>query len=575
MSKKTVWIFVIILAVIVVLFGLTILGALWLAAGERVEVRSGSVLEINLSLDMPELPRSAPLARLFAPGEVSLIELDTVLREASRDRRITAVYLKILPLGMSWAQIEEVRDMLKEFRKSQKKVHAYLAFDIAQERELYLAAAADEIMINPESNLLINGLVAEISFYKRMMNKLKIEPQFIMFKEFKNPENYTRETMTPEIRSMLEGVLQDIQDRFVQAVTADRKLEPAVLHNVMSHVLTSATEAQKLGLIDATGYEDEIHQKLMAGDGEDKEYRPISAQRYLKAVRGSRTGKHRVALIGGLGLILSGSGEEAWGTALGGDSLSSQLREIRRDKSVKGVLFRVDSPGGSAVGSDKIWREIGLLEKAGKPVVVSMSGVAGSGGYYISMGASRIVAHPSTITGSIGVLFSKFSLKGLYEDWLGITTDKIKLAPHADIFSEVHALTPEQMDQIRKSMENTYNDFVRKAAEGRKTTFGEFEPKAHGRIYTGSQAKALGLVDEMGGFTVAVKALKKELKIPENESLELVLYPKPKSLWRSLLEGDLVYMVQPRPSMESVLFGTLKQFEKPSISLLTLPFRID
>jgi len=244
--------------------------------------------------------------------------------------------------------------------------------------------------------------------------------------------------------------------------------------------------------------------------------------------------------------------------------MAARLREIRKEKDIKGVLFRVDSPGGSAVGSDKIWREIRLLEKEGKPVVASMAGVAGSGGYYIAMGARKIVAEPSTITGSIGVIFGKFNLRGLYEQWLGITVDQIKLAENADIFSSVNSLTDQQRNQIKAWMEEIYNNFVRKAAEGRGTTFADLEPKAHGRIYTGSQAKQLQLIDEVGGLAMAMNLLKKEMKIPEKEEVELVLYPKPKSFWQSLMEGDLFKVSTPGPSLESFLKRTQQILETPS-----------
>ncbi len=269
-----------------------------------------------------------------------------------------------------------------------------------------------------------------------------------------------------------------------------------------------------------------------------------------------------------MGTISSGRGDEIWENFIGGETIAARLRSIREDKNIKGVLFRVDSPGGSAVGSDKIWREVRLLEQSGKPVVVSMAGVAGSGGYYIAMGARKIVAEPSTITGSIGVIFGKFNLRGLYENWLGITTDKVKMAENADIFSATTSLTEQQKSQIRRWMEEIYNGFVRKAAEGRGATFEQFEPKAHGRIYTGQQAKQLKLIDEVGGIHTALGLLKKELKISEAEEVEMVLYPRPKSLWESLLQGDLFKTEAPHTSVEDFLKTTLRNLETPAPWLL-------
>ncbi|HEU0005680.1 MAG TPA: signal peptide peptidase SppA, partial [Terriglobia bacterium] len=503
--------------------------------------------------------------RLLDKDAVSIVDMDRAFRAAAKDPQITSVFLSIHSLGMPWAQVEELRDFLKEFKKSGKKVIAHLQLDMAEEKELYLASLSDEIYLNPDAGLLINGLAAEVAFYKRTMDKLKVEPQILQFKEFKSAEEFTREKMTPEIRSMWESILRDIQDRFVQTVARERRIDTQRLQELMNIGMAPASLALKERLVTALGYEDEIQTKLLPE--KNKEYRSVSIGKYLKAVR-DRSGKkarQKVALIGGLGPITSGEGNDVWGNVMGGETMALRLREIRKEKDLKGVLFRVNSPGGSAVGSDKVWREVRLLETEGKPVVVSMSGVAGSGGYYIAMGARKIVAQPSTITGSIGVIFAKFNVRGLYEHWLGITSDQIKLADNADIFSPVHSLSDQQKEQIRSWMEDIYNTFVKKAAEGRGMKFEELEAKAHGRIYTGSQAKGLKLIDEVGGLNTALALLKKELKVPETDEVELVLYPKPKSIWQSLAEGD--FFGGSLPTTES-LKQFIRSLETPSPWLL-------
>jgi protease IV len=571
MARRTVWIFGIILLALFVLFGITAFSVYWLARPRTVEVRQNSVLEVHLEGGLPELPPTSPVEQIFDSDKVSVIDLNRLLREAAKDQRIAALYLEIQPLVTSWAQLEEIRAFLQEFRKSKKKIYAKLAVDMAQEKELYLASTANEIYLNPDAGLLINGLEAEISFYRRMMDKLKIEPQFLQFKEYKSPEVFTREKMTPEIRSMLEGVLMDVQERFIQTVTADRKIDSAHFRQLIQNGIFPAPLALQEHLVTALGYEDEIQSKLMvdkAGGG--KEYRSISASDYLKAVRdrSPASRRYRVALVGGLGQIIAGSSDELWGNLIGGETLARRLREVRQEKDIKGVLFRVDSPGGSAVGSDKIWREVQLLEKAGKPVVVSMAGVAGSGGYYIAMGARKIVAQPSTITGSIGVIIGKFNVRGLFEQWLGITVDKVKLAENADLLSPVTSLSQQQKEQIRHWMEDVYNNFVRKAAQGRGMKFEDLEPKAHGRIYTGSQAKQLKLIDEVGGLNTALSLLKKELRIPEGEDVDLVLYPKPKTLWQRITEGDLFKVSSPMTPLDSFLKQSLQVPETPAPWLL-------
>jgi protease IV len=572
MSKKTLWVFGVILAVLVVLLAMSLLSLYLLTRPGKIEVRQNSVLEISVDGEIPEFPPTSPFAKIAASDSLNIIELRRLLGAAAKDSRISAVYLAIHPLANSWAQVEEIRDFIQQFRKSKKKVHAHLVVDMASEKELYLASAADEIYLNPDAGLIVNGLVAEVGFYKRMMAKLKIEPQFLQFKEYKSAEIFTREKMTPAFRSMFESILTDIQDRFIKTVASERKIDAARLRQIINKGMAPARLALQEHLVTALGYEDEIQSRLLRDkvDG-GKEYRSIDASKYLKSLPNQSSGatRQRVALIAGLGPIISGSSDEMWERFMGGETMAGRLRQIREDKDIKGVLFRVDSPGGSAVGSDKVWREVRLLEKEGKPVVVSMAGVAGSGGYYISMGARKIVAQPSTITGSIGVIFGKFNLRCLYEDWLGITTDQIKLAENADIFSPVHSLTEPQKEQIRSWMEEIYNNFVRKAAEGRGMTFADLEPKAHGRIYTGAQAQKLKLIDQLGGLSTAVSLLKKELKVPESDEIELVLFPKPKSLWQSLSEGDLFKVSTPVPSLDSFLKTTLQRLETPAPWLIT------
>lgn len=565
------------IAIILVAFflfiGALLLGTYRLLSPATIEISKDHVLELNFSGEIPELPSPSPLAQLVKRDVVSLYELGRLLHVASRDPHIVAIHLSVHSLGFSWAQIEETRGFLKGFRQSNKKIVANLTGDMAEEKDLYLASLADEIYLNPDAGLLINGLNVDVPFFKRTMEKLHIEPQMIMLKEYKNPESYTRENFTPEFRAMYVGILTDVQDRFIQTVADDRKISPTRLREFMNIGMAPARLALKEGLVTSLGYEDEIRARLLAEKlSGSKEYVGISASKYLRAVQNriDKKAPHRIALLGGIGQIISGKSDDLWGEMMGGETIISRLREIGEDKDIEGVLFRVDSPGGSAVGSDKIWREIRLLEKSGKKVVVSMSGVAGSGGYYIAMGASKIVAEPSTITGSIGVLFAKFNVRGLLEYWLGVNTDQIKMADNADIFSLFHSLSEEQKTQVRSWMEDIYNSFVKKAAEGRGMTFDELEPKAHGRIYTGAQAKEIHLVDEIGGFNTALQLLKKELKIPESEEVQIILYPKSKSLWQSLAEGDFfkTFMSTSTPSIESRLKRIIQGLEAPSPCLL-------
>ena len=518
--------------------------------GAPLQIEEGTVVEIRLTGTLNELPQQNVLAPILGLETLSLWEMGKALQYAARDDRVSGVYLEIHPLLLSWAQIEELRDYMKEFRQSGKPLHVFLALDMVRDPELYLAVAADSITLNPDAGLLVNGLLAELTFYKNTMEKLGIKPEFIQFKEYKSAESYSRESMTPEIREMYESILEDMEGRLVSVVSQDRSVSEESIREILQSGVSSGTRAVEQNLIDGLGYENEVQDKF--SDSDSEKYQGVSVSRYLSAAEAEFQirSEHRVALVGGLGMITSGDSDPYSGI-MGGMTMASNLRKVRENEDFKGVIFRVDSPGGSAVGSDMIWKEVVLLEEAGKPVVVAMSGVAGSGGYYISMAAREIISQPSTITGSIGVIFGKFDLEGLYE-WMGITVDQVKTSPNADIFSLTSSLNEAQRESVESWTEDIYETFVGKAAEGRQVAYEEFEPRARGRIYTGVQAKELGLVDELGGLQTAIEHMKAALELGEDEEIELVLYPRPKTFWEQLASGGLV-QVRERPSINQWL----------------------
>ena len=573
MSKHKKWILVVLLFLGIFSFLILVAGFYLLSYEPIAEIEEGSVVEMVLSYAVEELPPESPLFLAFQGRIPNLWELGEVFRSAAKDDRVSAMLLEIHPLSWQWGQIEEVRDHIKRFRESGKSVHAYLAVDIVGERELYLASAADSITLNPGSGLLVNGLVAEVTFFKGAMEKLKIRPEFIQFKEYKSEEQFTRKELTPEIREMLESILGDLENRFVSTVAEERRLEKEVLREIMTVGMIPARLALEKGLLDRLGYRHEIEEQLKIKGDEEEEYRGISQSRYLSAVnQGYEHGpSHKVALLGGVGSIIAGRSEPLMSIA-GGTTLSEQLRKIREDEDLKGVILRVNSPGGSAVGSDMIWEEVRRLEKSGKPVIVSMSGIAGSGGYYISMGARHIVTQPSTITGSIGVIFGKFDLQGLYE-WLGVTVDRVKSFPNADVLSTLTSLSMEQRQHIESWMEAIYEEFVRKAAQGRGLEYADLEPKARGRIYTGAQAKELGLVDTLGGLHTAVGEMKKALGIDPDERIGLVLYPKRKTLVEAALSGELIDFDP--PSLMTWFQQSLNRLDRPRPWLLAPDININ
>lgn len=531
---------VVILLVIFLIAAIAAIGFLY-TIGKPPEVSRNSVIEVSFSGTLAEARSDNPFETLFASDKLTLYDYWKLFDYAARDDRVAGVDLMIEPLGFSWAQVEELRNSIHRYRESGRPIHAFLAVDLVTEKELYLAAAADSITLNPDTALLINGLAAEVTFFKRTLEKLGIRPEFMQFKEFKSPEIYDRTELSGPVREMYQSIIQDIQDRFTAQVAADREIEESVVREFLKTGMVTPDAAVQAKLIDAEGYRQEVKNRLKEDLGVE-EYDSIRASSYMKSADElfAVSSRNRVAFVTGIGPIFSGAGD-AFTEGIAGSTLAAKLREIKENDRFKAVLLRVDSPGGSAVGSDMIWKEIVDLEEAGKPVVVSMSGVAGSGGYYISMAAGKILCQPSTITGSIGVIFGKFDFQGFF-DWLGMNVDRVKSAPNADIFSLSSSLTPEQKGQIEEWMRHIYDNFVSKAAEGRGSTFEELEAKAHGRIYTGAQAVAIGLADQLGGFDEAVASIKEALNLDEDDTVELVRYPRPKTVWEALTQDGFVQL---------------------------------
>ena len=536
------------LIVALILLGIFLLifvagAALFWSLGKPPSVSSDTVVEVVLGGSLSEAPSDNPIEVLFGTEGVTLYDYWRLFDYASRDDRVRSIYLEIRPLAFSWAQLEELRDSINHFRRSEKPVHAFLAVDVAGESELYLASAADTITLNPDAALLVNGLVAEVTFYRQALQKLGVEPHFIQFKEYKSPEVYTRRRLSPPVRDMYRDIISDLENRFVQTMVKDRGTTEAGLRALISQGVATSELAKEVGLIDHLGYRADVMQRLQ-GEEEEKPQR-MKAAAYLESAEAQFRvySRHRVALVTGTGVITSGK-SNSFAANLGGSTLAAHLRQIRRRKNLDAVLMRVDSPGGSAVGSDMVWNEVRRLQEAGKPVVISMSGVAGSGGYYIAMGANKIICQPSTITGSIGVIFGKFNLEGLF-NLLGMEIDRVKLSPNADLFSPFTPLDDKQRDQVTNWMEAIYDNFVQKAAQGRGLNVEELEAKARGRIYTGSQALEIGLVDELGGYRVALQHLRKEMGLSEDATIELVPYPKRKTVWEALADPDLFKLRQP------------------------------
>ncbi|HEV8132917.1 MAG TPA: signal peptide peptidase SppA [Acidobacteriota bacterium] len=596
MSRRT----AIVLGIIVLVFVVVILAVVLMIHSFRKppEVKADSVLVVRLQGEISDGPTTNPFEDLLGEGKDNVYDFRRAIDYATDDKRIRAVVVKLAPNSLGWAGAEELRGALQKFRKSGKPIHAFISTDFIEDRDYYVILPASRIVLNPEAGLLINGMYAEVTFFRKALDKLYIRPQYIQYKEYKSAaEQFTRTKMSPEFRESLEYVVRDIEDRFIQAVAADRKKTPDEVRAFMDRGLATAAEAKQQSYVDAIGHwseeEDLVKQEVAAsastdgvkgksgtqtagsGSKEDKDKKDlhtISVKSYLKAVDEGESGKSKIGLVFAAGLISSGE-SDPFNDIMGGDTYAGYIRELRKDKSIKAIVLRVNSPGGSAVGSDVIWREVRAARAAGKPVVISMADVAASGGYYISMGADKIVVEPSTITGSIGVVFGKMDTRKFF-DWLGITFDTIKTRKNSDIFSFIDLLTPEQEQRVRAWMSQVYNDFVSKTAEGRNKSFDEIEPLAHGRIWSGAQAKDRALVDVVGGLDEAVRQARQLAKIPAEDKVRFVVYPKKKTVFDLIFGGESPFARSAKTPLSFLDTPFFKSLQEPHLWMIAPDIRI-
>jgi protease IV len=387
------------------------------------------------------------------------------------------------------------------------------------------------VFVVPSAILDITGLATEVTFYRGTLDKLGVQAQFEGVGKYKNaPNQFTEEGLTEPHREQMEDLLDSVFGQYLDAIAKSRGKTHDEARAALDGGPYDGTSALAAGLVDELLYEDELEDRL--DDAEE-----VTPSRYVKASRGFHfDGRPKLAVVYVVGEILPGESQDSpfGGSFAGSDTVSEALRDAREDDDIKGVILRVDSPGGSGTASDVIWREVELTRKK-KPVVTSMGDVAASGGYYVAMGTDAIVAQPSTITGSIGVFGGKFSLGGLY-DKLGLHKEVLKRGRHSDLFDENRPWSDEERAHVHRMMAAFYTTFVTKAAEGRKKSYEEIDAVAQGRVWTGEGALEGGLVDRLGGFDVALAVAKEKAKIPASQEVQLVVLPERKGLFETFLE---------------------------------------
>jgi protease IV len=511
----------------------------------KPSIADGSTLVLRLDGSIPEKPpMEIPLPFFEEQAPTTTQELWTLLDRAAADSRIKAILLMPRHPGAGWGKLQEVREGILKFRKSGKPVIAWLS--APNSRDYYLAAAADKIYMSREDFLDLKGLRLESTFVKSTLDKLGVKVDVEHAGKYKDAgDMLTRNSLSPESREVLNSIVDSVFATLTESIAKGRKKTPEEVRALIDKGPFLARQAKESGLVDDLLYEDQVlgELKKRLNQGELKK---VSHRDYLKA-GGAGAAKKRIALLVGDGTIVRGDGDDG----IAANTFIKQLRRVAADANVAGVILRVDSPGGDGVASDEILREVKLLSQK-KPLVISMSDVAASGGYYIAATGDPIIAYPNTLTGSIGVIYGKLNLRGLY-DKLGIQKEIITRGRFADIDSDYQPLTDAGRAKLREGIDEMYKGFVSRVAESRKRKFEEIEPLAQGRVWMGSQAKGNGLVDELGGIDRAIEIVKAKAKIGKDEKVRLVAYPPKKSIYEMLFSRNI------ETSLESKLEMRLRE----------------
>jgi protease IV len=508
----------------------------WRIRGRPPEVRSNSTLVLDLHGELPEQQSPDIPGQLFGSHRAeTFLSLIQDIGKASSDARITAILVEPSQLEMGWAQLDELRSALDQFKRGGKRVLSLIGE--GGSREYFLSSVADKVYLSPVGFLDLKGMRAEVMFFKDTLGKLGVQADLEHIGRYKNfSDQFTDNRMSDSFREAENAVLDSIYGNFINTIAAARHRPSDEMRILIEETGPfEAERAVRLGIVDGLRYEDQILED-MKNENPGREPHRISWSDYDRVPEPDTGSRERLALVYAVGTIAPGedsSNPVEGGKTVGAVTMATVLDDVAKDKSIKGVIVRIDSPGGDAFASDEIWRAMTALHKK-KPVVISMSDLAASGGYYMAMTGDPIVSEPGTLTGSIGIVYGKLNLKGLY-DKIGIAKEILTRGKFAAMDSDYAAYTPEERERVRALMADFYTKFVAKVAAARKMKPEAVDKIAQGRVWTGEQAKANGLVDELGGLSRAVELLKPKAGLRPDARVELIEYPARKTLLELLL----------------------------------------
>ena len=592
MKNGRLLVFVLVVFLLLVFVGSVVAIVVMLRGGTGPDAGDQTALEVRLGGEMPDQPGPEQPLPGFGSQPLSVFEVDTALKRAAADDGITQLLIVIHPLAIGYGKIAELRDIIERFSTdSDKPVTCWM--EVAGNKEYLLSTVCDRVFMAPEGFFLVNGLHLGVTFYKGTLDKIGVKAEFTRAGKYKSAvEPMVSTEMSAPFREMMNSMADSLYGYLVDTIAEDRGLTSERVREVIDDPPMTSRGALAAGLIDGLYYRDQLLDDisgkpvrpavLAAGDDDDSggsvagadddddsaeavarnddddsaeavasdpsglrddripsrtgsadRVDRISLRKYLDVgARGSSSGA-KVAIVFCEGQITSGASRT--GSSMGSDTIAKAIRRARDNDDVAAIVLRVNSPGGSGLASDIIWREVELAQAEGKPVIVSMSDLAASGGYYIAMGADAIVAQPTTLTGSIGVFAGKYSIGGLY-DKVGLTTASIKRGAYSDLFAMTRSLGVDGTEKLEQFVDGFYDTFISKAADGRGTSAADIHSVAQGRVWTGEQAADVGLVDAMGSLRTAIALATDKAGIEADA--RLLLYPRQPSFWEELLTGS-------------------------------------
>jgi protease-4 len=529
------------LGLLTILAVVAVAGLVFLSAVGKPGVPRAAILELDLTQGVLEIVPDDPVARILLDERLELRDVVDALDRASTDRRIKGLVARVGGVGMGIAHIQEIRDAVERFRAAGKPAVVY-AETFGEfgpgNGSYYLATAFDEIYLQPTGDVGLTGLMYEMMFINGTLEKLDVIPRMDARHEYKSAVSYyTERRLSEPHREALKGVMDSHFEQILLGIAEARALSEEEVRGLVDRGPFSGAEALEAGLVDGLAYRDEVYETLRQRSDSGTRFLYLSA--YLERAGRPHSKGTTIALVHGYGTILRGSSSFSPldGTVImGSDSVTSAFRAAIKDRRVEAIIFRVDSPGGSPAASDAIWRQTVVGREADKPIVVSMGNMAGSGGYMVSMSADKIVAQPGTVTGSIGVLGGKLVTRGFW-DKLGVSFDDVQTSANSPMWSTHYDFDAAENDRFQALLDEWYEDFTRKVAEGRDLPLDEVLEVARGRIWTGAEARELGLVDELGGYETALRLAREELGLDPDAPVRIKRFPARRSTF-DLLFGE-------------------------------------